>query len=170
MNYLGQGAGEKRSAKLSCIVHSVLKTAKEFRYHGVLICSLNQNINKCSINKKKSAGVCEKESLYVKKDLFFQTEILTGLHEECKQYFISFGNHQFMHNRNVCSRRAFMETVCVSLGWNYAFYVGMGEFAFKWRTKHFIDGTGCTAAKHSCQFLFIIALLTWSICSSFWSF
>lgn len=115
MNYLGQETGEKRSAKLSCIVHSVLKTAKEFRYHGVLICSLNQNI-KINNFRVLFAGVCEKESLYVKKDLFFQTEILTGLHEECNQYFISFGNHQFMHNRNVCSRHAFMETVCVSLG------------------------------------------------------
>lgn len=159
----GQGAGGKRSAKQSYIVHWISKTAKEFKYHGILICSLNQSIERNPF-RVLFHGVYEKESLYVKKELFFLIGVLICLHEECKQYFTSLGSYQFMYNRNVCSRHAVMETTCVSLGWNYAFYEGMGEFCIQLRTKHFINGTGHSVAMNSCQLLIIIALLARNIC------
>lgn len=43
---------------------------KYSKYHGILICSLNQSI-KTNPFRVLFHGVYEKESLYVKKDLFF---------------------------------------------------------------------------------------------------
>lgn len=75
-----------------------------------------------------------------------------------------------MHNKNVHIRLAVMETAGVSLGWNYAFYVEMGEFLRQNEEQNTINGTGRAVAKHLCWFLVIIAFLAQSNCFSFWSF
>lgn len=54
--------------------------------------------------------------------------------------------------------------------WIMHFMCRQGSFAFKWKKKHFSNGTGRTAAKHSCWLLIIIALLVQSNSFSFWSF
>lgn len=69
-DYHGQGAGGKRSAKQSYIVHSISNTAKEFKYHGILICSLNQSI-KTNPFRVLFHGVYEKKRFICEERLVF---------------------------------------------------------------------------------------------------
>lgn len=73
MNYLGQGAGEKRSVRQIYIVHPVSKTAKVFKHHGILICLLNKSIKRNHF-RALFHGVYEEESLFLRKVIYFSKQ------------------------------------------------------------------------------------------------